>query len=184
MLVICTTSANSPNSLTQWVKHAIRDCFNVDSFLTWHFPVLLRGPQKVQSSLILTRCPPWYHAPLCLAWSPFCSWRPCLLFWTPQCLCSHCHVLLLHDVSHGTPIPKVPVVETAPDNASNDPICGYHDTWVSTSLLRRLWLSVAIFLLHWCSCCFILRSILPVLHCQLPQEESFFCFCSHQGNYA
>ena len=24
-------------------------------------------PQKVQLSLILTRCPPWYHAPLCLA---------------------------------------------------------------------------------------------------------------------
>ena len=64
---------------------------------------------------------------VCLSLSPFCSWWPSLL-WSPQQLRSHCHVLLLHDVSHGTPLPKVPVVETAPENASNDPIYGPADS--------------------------------------------------------
>ena len=55
-----------------------------------------------------------------------------------------------------------------------------HGTRLSTGFLRRLWLPLAIFLLHRCSRCFILRFVLWVLHCQLPQKEAF-CY---QGNYA
>ena len=69
--------------------------------------VLLRCSKKVQSSVTASCRSPWYHADVGVAWSQVSRQWPFFILWPSQHVRSHSHVLLLHDVCHGTSISKV-----------------------------------------------------------------------------
>ena len=90
--------------------------------------VLLHCSKKVQSSVIASCRSPWYHADVGVAWSQVSRQWPFLILWPSQHVCSHSHVLLLHDVCHGTSISKVCTA-----------LCDYVNTF-ATDLWRVYWL--------------------------------------------
>ena len=78
-----------------------------DYFFLVFISVLLRCSKKVQSSDTASCRSPWSHADVGVAWSQVSRQWPFLILWPSQHVRSHSHVLLLHDVCHGTSISKV-----------------------------------------------------------------------------
>ena len=91
--------------IKQFQSHLLSGIVNI--FFLVFVSVLLRCSKKVQSSIIASCRSPWYHADVGVAWSQVPRQWPFLILWPSQHVRSHSHVLLLHDVCHGTSISKV-----------------------------------------------------------------------------
>jgi hypothetical protein len=62
---------------------------------------------------------PYSNADYLLGMYQVLSWGSWHLYWSRQLICPHHHVLLLHDVCHGTAVSQVPVVEEIHHNPAN-----------------------------------------------------------------
>ena len=68
-------------------------------------------------------------------------------------------------------VPKISVVETTSNDITNDTICSHHGSRLPIGFLWRLWFSLAVCLLYWCSCYSILHPVLRILRQKLPLKK-------------
>ena len=120
--------------------------------MTITFLVLFRGEKKIWSFVISTRFSSWNRGNEYLSRCKMASWRTLDILGIVKLLSARVYVFLLFHCCTRPWILKICLVEAAHNKNSNDSICTYLRSWISTFLQKWLRLSNGTCIFHCCKC--------------------------------